>query len=261
MKTACSSWSYHRTIKDGRMDQMSWLRECADNELDGVELLCNHFPSTERDYLLKLKKTCTDLHLTVAMVSAAGHLTTGDDARRAADVEEIREWAEVALFLGAPLVRFFCGSGDELAAGGLALYEKVKAAIQQVVRIGAERGIVMAMENHGGTTAKQLLSLHRDIDSPYFKFTLDTGNFPPPSRVTPEKYNMIAECAPQAAIAHAKFFNVAPDGQDEDFDWHRIRDILAAAGFRGFLSIEYEGQDDDEVAVVRRIARFLKTLR
>ena len=243
------------------MDQMSWLRECADNDLDGVELLCNHFPSTERDYLLKLKKTCSDLHLTVAMVSAAGHLTTDDDAKRAEDVEEIRQWAEVALFLGAPLVRFFCGSGEELAAGGPALYEKVKAAIQEVVRIGAERGIVMAMENHGGTTAEQLLSLHSDIDSPYFKFTLDTGNFPPPSRVTPEKYDMIAQCAPQAAIVHAKFFNVAPDGQDEDFNWHRIRDIFAAAGFRGFLSIEYEGPDRDEVAVVGRIGRFLKTLR
>ena len=39
MKTSCSSWSYHRTIGAGKMDQMSWLKECAALGLDGVELL------------------------------------------------------------------------------------------------------------------------------------------------------------------------------------------------------------------------------
>lgn len=261
MKTSCSSWSYHRAIKDGRVDLMSWLRECAALDLDGVELLGHHFASTDRDYLVKLKKTCADRYLTIAMVSAAGHLTVADDAKRAADVAEIRRWTETAEFLGAPRVRFFCGSGKELDAGGPALYKKVVAAMKEVAAIGAERGIVMALENHGGTTAEQLLSLHRDVGSPYLKFTLDTGNFPPASRVTPEKYDQIAACAPQASIVHAKFFNVKADGSDADFDWHRIRDILAAKGFRGFLSIEYEGQDPDEPAVVARIAKFLKTLR
>ena len=51
MKTSCSSWSYHRTIKAGKLDQMSWLQECARLELDGVELLGYHFPSTDREYL------------------------------------------------------------------------------------------------------------------------------------------------------------------------------------------------------------------
>ena len=261
MKTSCSSWSHHRVIKAGQFDQMSWVQECADLELDGVELLCNHFPTRDRDYLIKLKKACTDRHLVVAMVSAAGHLTTPDDAKRAADVEEIRQWADAALFLGAPMVRFFCGSGKELDDGGPALYDKVRKAMVEVCRIGAERGIVMALENHGGTTAEQLLSLHRDVDSPYLKFTLDTGNFPPASQATEDKYGQIARCAPLASIVHAKFFNVKPDGSDADFDWLRIAGILRAAQFRGFLSIEYEGQDAEETAVVRRIARFLKTLR
>lgn len=261
MKTSCSSWSHHRVIKAGRFDQLSWVQECAQLGLDGVELLCNHFPSRDRDYLVKLKKACTDRHLVIAMVSAAGHLTTPEDAKRAADLEEIRQWADAALFLGAPMVRFFCGSGKELDDGGPALYEKVRQAMVEVCRIGAERGLVMALENHGGTTAAQLLSLHHDVGSDYLKFTLDTGNFPPASQAAEEKYAQIARCAPLASIVHAKFFNVKADGSDADFDWLRIAGILRAADFRGFLSIEYEGQDADETAVVRRIAPFLKTLR
>lgn len=261
MKTSCSSWSYHRTIKAGKMDQMSWLAECARLGLDGVELLGYHFPSTDTDYLRKVKKACADQYLTIAIVSAGGHLTVTDDAKRAAEVKDIAKWTEVAEWLGAPCLRFFAGSGEEMAAGGPALYAKVKAAIQEVAAIGQKHGIVMALENHGNVSADQLLSLHKDVNSPWLKFTLDTGNFPPASRLGPETYKSIERCAPQAAIVHAKFFNVAADGADRDFDWMKIHAILAKVGFRGFLSVEYEGDDADEPAVMARIAPFLKKLR
>jgi sugar phosphate isomerase/epimerase len=243
------------------MDQMSWLQECARLDLDGVELLGYHFPSTDAEYLRRVKKTCADLYLSVAMVSAAGHLTVLDDAKRAAEVKDIARWAEAAAMLGAPCLRFFAGSGTEMDQGGPALYAKVKAAIQEVAAIGQKQGIVMALENHGNVSADQLLSLHRDVGSPWLKFTLDTGNFPPASHVGPETYQSIERCAPQAAIVHAKFFNVAADGAEEDYDWIKIRGLLASAGFRGFLSVEYEGDDADEPAVMARIAPFLKKLR
>jgi len=261
MKTSCCSWSYHRTFEAGKMDQMAWLDECARLGLDGVELLGNHFPDTQPDYLKQLKKACTDRYLTIAMVSAGGHLTTKDDQQRAKDVEEIGAWVKVASFLGAPRVRFFCGSGPELEAGGPALYKKVLAAIEEIVAFGENEGVVMAMENHGATTAQQLLSLRADVKSEYYKFTLDTGNFPPTSAVGPKTYSSIEETAPLASIVHAKFFDVGEDGRDANFDWGKIHGILDKAGYRGFLSVEYEGQDEDEVAVMRRIVPYLKTLR
>lgn len=261
MKTSCSSWSYHRTIANKKMDQLSWIAECAKNGLDGVELLFCHFPSVEKDYLIKVKKACADNYLTIAMVSAGGHLTVEDDAKREAEIKDIEKWADIACFMGAPCVRFFCGSGAELAAGGDKLYGKVKTAIAKIADCGAERGIVMAMENHGGTTASQLLSFIKDINHPFLKFTLDTGNFPPTSQVGPETYSSIEKCVPHAAIVHAKFFNVLPDGADKDFDWLKIHGILKKANFNGFLSVEYEGSDENEVESVKRISGFLKKLR
>jgi sugar phosphate isomerase/epimerase len=119
----------------------------------------------------------------------------------------------------------------------------------------------MALENHGNVTAAQLLKLREDVGSPWLAFTLDTGNFPPAGSVGPETYASIRRCAPHAAIVHAKFFNVREDGQDRDFEWPRIHGVLEEEGFRGFLSVEYEGADGDEVAVMRRIAAYLKKLR
>ena len=258
MNISCSSWSYHRTIKAGAMDQMSWLNQCAELGLDGVELLANHFPSLDRDYLLKLKNRCTELFLTAAMVSARGHLTVADDAARQREVEDIERFADAALFLGAPRVRFFVGSGQELAAGGKELYDKVVQAIRQVGKIGEQRGIVMSLENHGNTTADQLMSILADVGSPHVRLTLDTGNFPPASKVGPVTYESIERCAPHAAIVHAKFINLGPDGGDADFDWNRIVGLLRKGGFNGFLSIEYEGPDADEIAAVRRVVSFLR---
>ena len=261
MKTSCSSWCYHRTFDAGRMDQMSWLDECVKLGLDGVELLAYHFPTKDRDYLRKLKKACSDRFLTIAAVSPGGHLTVSDDKQRAKEVAELGEWVGIASFLGAPRIRFFVGSGEELEAGGRELYDKVLAAVKEVVAFGEVEGIVMAMENHGNATADQLLSLHRDVGNEYFQFTLDVGNFPPHSVVGPHTYPSIERCAGQASIVHAKFFNVGADGRDADFDWERIYGILDKAGFRGFLSVEYEGSDADEVEVMRRIAGYLRALR
>jgi len=261
MKTSCNSWSYHRAFAKKKMDMFGWIEECARLELDGVELLGDHFPSKDRSFLRDLKKACIDRHLTIAMVSAGGHLTTPDDAKRKADVAEIGQWMDIAQYLGAPLVRFFCGSGKELKAGGKELYAKVLAAMKKVAEMGKKKGIIAALENHGGTTADQLLSLRQDVNSPWLAFTLDTGNFPPTSAVGPETYASIERCAPYAAIVHAKFLNVREDGRDDDVDWERIRGILMKAGFRGFLSVEYEGKNPDEIGNMRRIAKYLKTLR
>jgi len=261
MRTSCSSWSYHRTFRARKIDQLGWIQECAKLEFDGVELLSNHFPKTDRQYMIELKKACADHYLDISLISAGGHLTVDDDAQREKEVQGIKKWVEIAEFMGAPGVRFFCGSGKELAAGGPGLYEKVKDAMCAIASFGAERGIIMALENHGGTTADQLLSFIKDVNSPWLKFTLDTGNFPPVSQVGPETYESIEKCAPYAAIVHAKFFNVQADGRDRDFDWSKIHAILKKTGFRGFLSVEYEGQDGNEIDVMRRIAGFLKTLR
>jgi sugar phosphate isomerase/epimerase len=261
MKTSCSSWSYHRTIRNGDMDLFGFIEACADNGLDGVEILTRDLASTDKDYLCKVKHACATRHLTIAMLSAGGHLTVLDDEQRAKDVQEIKEWFDVAVFLGAPRLRFFCGNGVELSDGGDALYAKVLDAMKEIVSFGEERGIIAALENHGNTSADQLMKFRDDVDSPWFAFTLDTGNFPPTSTVGPDTYSSIKRTAPYASIVHAKFFNILEDGHDRDFDWAKIHSDLAETGFSGFLSVEYEGDCDDEIGCMQRVSKYLKTLR
>ncbi len=69
MKISCSSWSHSRLIRSGTLTLLDWVRECGRLGLDGVEMLLKDMPSTDRDYLIELKKTCTDGYLTTALRS------------------------------------------------------------------------------------------------------------------------------------------------------------------------------------------------
>ena len=68
MKLGCSSWSYHAAFRARRIDLLECLRVCGDEmELDGVELVDLHFPTTEPAYLRDIKRQCVRaLQLTIA---------------------------------------------------------------------------------------------------------------------------------------------------------------------------------------------------
>ncbi|HNT33953.1 MAG TPA: sugar phosphate isomerase/epimerase family protein, partial [bacterium] len=201
MKLSSSSWSFHRTFGAGQMDQFSWLDFCAGKlRLDGVELLDFHFPNTEPSYLKDIKKYATDRGLTICCASVSNHFTGHyQDAQN--DVEKVKKWIDIAQVLGAPVVRVFAGSGEEMSKQ--VIYDQAVECLQKVAMYAEHVGVVLGLENHGGTTAEQVLALLRDVQSPWLKLTLDTGNFPPS-----ETYKSIEACLPHAVIVHAKLYEL-----------------------------------------------------
>ena len=51
----------------------------------------------------------------------------------------------------------------------------------------------------------------------------------------------------------------SPEGEPVPADWDRILQTLAAAGYKGYLALEYEGEEDP-VTAVPRFLRKLKAL-
>jgi hypothetical protein len=84
---------------------------------------------------------------------------------------------------------------------------------------------------------------------------LDTGNFPR------DGYAQSALCIPHAVNVHLKASIRTPDGTNEPADWDRLGGMFAAAGYRGYLSLEYEDREETATAVprlageLRRVAR------
>jgi sugar phosphate isomerase/epimerase len=274
MKLGCSSWSYHAALRDGRIDLREWLRICAEDlELDGVELVDLHVPTTDALYLRDLKKLCTDLHLTLAGIAVSNDF--GADEHRGMEIEKVMRWCDIAAYLGAPVVRVFAGWLPHRASAPetgriVGLFRKVFGeklpdrrrawsdvtwALRQCADYAAERGVVVAVQNNRADgivgTPQQLWQCVRDVGSPWLRVCLDPGDM--------LDRTGIEMSLPYAVQAHAKLRDVRDDGADASIHWPEILRMLQLGRYRGFLMLDYEGGEGPETAVPRA-ARHMRGL-
>jgi sugar phosphate isomerase/epimerase len=156
-----------------------------------------------------------------------------------------RDWIDHSVTLGAPCIRVFAGPIAEGVSEDQAFAWALEC-IRECVAYGEERGVVVALENHGGvtSTAEQVERFLDAIDSPWFGVNLDFGNF------SVDPYAEIARVAPRAVTTHAKLVSRFGD-ERRAIDYSQVRRIMEQAGYRGYLSIEYEEADDPMTAVPR----------
>ena len=225
----------------------------------GVELLGVHFPTTERPYLNDLKRRALRAGVQLVAVSAHHNFVTPDVEERRRQVEIVNRWIDVAEALGAPVVRVFGGRwrtipsfaeymarrGEEPPLEGYTeadAFGWIQDGFTACLRRAAAAGVVLALENHWGFTgtAAGTLRIIRAFDSPWLAAVLDTGNF------LEDPYDELAQLAPYAALVHAKAYPGGGIYYSLDLDYPRIVRILRDAGYRGYLSLENEGQAEPE---------------
>ncbi|MCP5113647.1 MAG: sugar phosphate isomerase/epimerase [bacterium] len=99
--------------------------------------------------------------------------------------------------------------------------------------------MILGLENHGGITlrAERIIQIVKRVDSPWVGINLDTGNF------REKFYEQIEMCLPYAVNAQFKTTMHGPDRQEQPSDWERIVKMFAAAGYKGYLALEYEAKE------------------
>jgi len=122
----------------------------------------------------------------------------------------------------------------------------VVECLNECSALAAEKGVMLALENHGGVTsnADQVLKILKAVESEWVGLLLDTGNFG-----TADPYEDIRKVAPYAITTHFKV-EIRPAGKErEKADLARITSILRDVGFRGYLILEYEAAEDPKTGV------------
>jgi len=113
--------------------------------------------------------------------------------------------------------------------------------------------VILALENHGGLTADAAgtLALVEPFDgNPWVRLNLDFGNF------TGDIYGQYEACAPCTATTHTKVTVRQGEGR-EPIDYRRVVRIMRAAGYNGYISIEYE-EKEPPIPAVERFAAYLR---
>ena len=255
LKLSLAAYSYRQALdlKKPKMTLFDFIDLAGKLPLDAVELTSYYWAETTDDYIEKLKAHAAKNKLAVSGVPIGNNFCVSDPAKLKMQLDTAKAWVTRAGKLGAKTVRIFAGNlekGDTLAAA----QKRVVAAIEELAMVAEKAGVMLALENHGGITAtpEQLLALVKPVTSKQVGVNIDTGNFR-----TDDPYADVAKIAPYGVVSQVKT-EITPKGKKtEEADLKKVIDILKAANFHGFVTLEYEAKEDATVAV----PKYVKGLR
>ncbi|MBW3622381.1 MAG: sugar phosphate isomerase/epimerase [Armatimonadetes bacterium] len=251
MHIGCCAYSYRDLLKGGQMTLSDFLQRCAEMEVDGVELTAYYFTDTSKSALHDVKREAYRLGLDLCGTAVGNAFTSPDEAKRREQVQMVKTWIDHSVTLGAPGIRVFAGSIAEGTTEEEAFRWTV-SCLKECAAYAGERGIMVALENHGGITgtADQTIRLVEAVGSEWLGINLDCGNY----RQNP--YEEIAKTVPYAVTAHVK---VTTSG-GEEIDYDRVTQTLYQAGYRGYLNIEYEEKGDPNTEVPAFVNKLKRAL-
>lgn len=250
MKLGLCTWAYNRTFAKRKIDLEKLLHLAADElKIGGVDIIDAHFKSGDPDallkdmpYLLKIKKLATDLQITISAVSPGNSFGKDKDSDERAEVEKIKRWTDVAYVLGSPNLRIFAGWAPKETHARA--WPKVVKSVKECAEYSAAKGITLAIESHndGGylPTSVETFKLLEDVNSPWVKLNLDTGNYH-----DKDMYEALKKSMPHTTHMHCKIHKLSKDNKELEFDFDKIFTILKEANYRGFFNVEYEGKEDE----------------
>ena len=269
MRLCCLSLCFKPEFAAGQMDDLRFIDLCGHLQLDGVDLNLSSLRSLDRDHLRDVKKACVERGLSIACLGVSNDFGR-PDAEQEAVRQRVREGIETAQFLGAPVVRLFAG---RVGAGQAreAVWKRTVDGLRRAAEEAEKAGVVVGLQNHNhgniAATGEDVTRLLREVDHPWCKHVLDTGQYlgsPGASGAKPEDpgrydvYGSIARTAPLAILVRAKLYRVK-SGKEEWLDYDRIFKTLRDVRYNGFVSLVYEGWPDmDALHAVPNGVKFLR---
>ncbi len=228
----------NKPASDGpAIDMIGFLDYCVAQGFDAAELTSYFFqPNPDDDYFRRLKHEAFLRGVTISGTAIGNNFTIGKGPKLDAEIEQAITWIDRAAILGAPHIRFFAGTGKQLADDPGRLTEATDA-INHCAKHAAKKGIFLGIENHGRLSAEQMLQIMQHTDSDWVGINLDTGNF-----LSEDPYADLEKCVDYAVNIQVKVNMKSPQGKEYPADMARIGKILRDAGYQGYVVLEYEDE-------------------
>ena len=254
-----AEWSLHRTIFSGKMTNLDFPKVAKqDFGIDAIEYVNQFFKdkANDKSYLKDLKDRCKSEGVKSVLIMCDGEGATGDpdQAARMKAVENHYKWVDAARFLGCHSIRvnaYSKGTPEEqarLCADGLA----------KLGEYATKQNINVIVENHGGLSSRGdwLTGVMQKVNMKNVGTLPDFGNF-----YEYDRYKGVEEMMPFAKGVSAKTHDFGPYGDELFVDYTRLLEIVKAAGYRGRIGIEFEGDRVSEVDGIRLTKALLERVR
>ena len=261
LKLSLAAYSYRDYLTGKLQPKMTldqFIELCAELGLDGTELTSYYFPENfDQAYLVSLKQKTFRLGLDISGTAIANDFCLPPGEARDKSLAHTRLWIDHAATMGAPVIRIFAGTVPQGDSDQAAI-ERCAAGINESLKYAAQKGVCLALENHGGITTRpeQMLEIIKRVDdSPWFGVNFDGGNFR-----SADPYADLAKIAPYAINVQIKA-DIFRGDKREDTDFAKVIGILKDAGYRGYVVLEYESAEDPKTGVPRHIETLRRLIR
>lgn len=259
-----AQWSLHKTLFDKKLDNLDFAKAAKqDYGIEAIEYVNQFFKDKARDqkYLAELKKRSEDLGVKtlLIMIDGEGNLGDPDEAKRKQAVENHYQWVEAAKFLGCHSIRV------NAASGGTYEEQVTRAAdgLRRLSEFGDKHEINVIVENHGGLSSngEWLSTVIKKVDHKRCGTLPDFGNFNLGDGKQYDRYKGVAELMPFAKAVSAKSHDFNESGEEIHTDYLKMMKIVVAAGYRGYVGIEYEGSKVSESEGIMATKKLLEKVR
>jgi L-ribulose-5-phosphate 3-epimerase len=265
-KISLGEWAFHRALFGKSMKHFDVAKVTKDEcGIDALEYSAQFFMDKAEDmeYLRELKKRATDngVKAVLITVDSQGNIGDPDEKQRLKAVENHYKWVDAAKYLGCHSIRVNAISDEKLSADEQA--KLVIDGLRRLVEFGAQQGMNVIVENHGGLSAngKWMVKIMKGVNLPTTGTLPDFGNFPKSGPGAYDRYLGVAEMMPYAKGVSAKSYGFDAAGNETTIDYRRMVKIVVDAGYHSYLGIEYEGDKMSEIDGVRATKKLLDTIR
>ena len=260
-KISLAQWSLHRSIRSKIIDHLD-LYNIAKNKfgISAVEYVNVFFfdKAKNKNYLKEMKTRADDLDVTsiLIMCDGEGDLGDPDPINRDKAIENHYKWVDAAKFLGCHSIRVNARSDGSFD-------EQIKLAVDGIRRLtdfAEDSGINIIIENHGGLSSngKWLSKVIHGVDHPMCGTLPDFGNFRIEGDTWYDRYKGVGELMPYAKGVSAKSNNFNEKGDETQTDYFKMIKIVLDSGYDGYIGIEYEGNELDEIEGILATKKLLE---
>ena len=266
-----STYSFWQFRNRPMRDVEKCITTAAEMGFDGVEVLHRQMESEDNATLQKYKRAA--FVNGVALMGFSTHQTflSPKEESRKKNIDHTIHCLELAYAMGIPTMRVNTGTwgtsknfddlmknrGIEPPLKGFTEddgFKWVADSFGQIVKTAEKCGIIMGLENHWGLgrTPEGVLRVVKEVNSPWLQVTLDTGNF------LEDPYDKLEMLAPKTVLVQTKTYHGGGLWYTLDLDYDRIAKLLRKHGYKGWISLEFEGKEDAMKAVPKSLAMLRK---
>jgi sugar phosphate isomerase/epimerase len=243
----CCAYSYSSYLGKGKMTMEEFIAKAVELGVLGADITTYWLKSTEPGYLAGLRRFAYKQGMPFSGLAIGADLCQPDETKRNQTLETVKKWVDATELLGASHLRVF---GEKLPAGATDQQgiQWVVETLKPACEYAATKGVILGLETHAGlsTKAVNVIEILRRVDSPYAGCNLDISNF----RENP--YEQIEACLPYATHTHVRDFY----GEHKTpLDLDRVWQLFARNGYKGYMSAEYEGEEDAMIGVPKLIGK------